>query len=270
MINVVKATGEKEEFSEKKLLQSIKRAGIPDQIQEQVTAHIKSKLYEGIKTSEIYNHIVEFLGKSTQPHTRIKYSLKQAIMALGPTGYPFEDFVAEILKTQGYKTQVRTILQGKCISHEIDVVAEKNKERIMVEAKFHNLPGTKTNIHVALYTKARFNDVVEKNNLNLALIITNTKVTMDAISYALCMGMKIISWDYPEGNSLRDMIEKSGLTPITALTTLSQSQIQKLLENNFVLCKDVCKNPEALKLLGLPEDKLQNILQEAAFACNLS
>lgn len=268
MIFVTKATGEKEIFSEEKVIQSIKRAGIPKELQNQVLVHVKSKLYENIPTSEIYHHISEFLKKS-HPHAKAKYSLKQAIMKLGPTGYPFEDFVAEILKTQGYTTTVRNILMGKCISHEVDVIAQKNKEKIMIEAKFHNLPGTKTNVHVALYTKARFNDVLEKNNLNQAFIITNTKVTTDAISYALCMGLKIISWDYPEGESLRDMIETSGLAPITSITEFSPHDIQTLLENGIVLCRDVCKKPDILNLLDMPEEKKKHILSQAAFVCNL-
>ncbi len=269
MFSVIKATGEKEFFSEEKVRKSIQRAGIPDEIQDQVVAHIKSKLYESIPTSEIYHHIIEFLGKSKNPYTKVKYGLKQAIIALGPTGYPFEDFISEILKTQGYTTQVRTILQGKCITHEIDVIAEKNGEKSMIEAKFHNATGIKTDVHVALYTKARFDDVKEKNTLNDAWLVTNTKVTTDAITYALCSNMKIISWDYPEGEGLRDMIEKSGLTPITALTSLSQNQIQQLLQNNFVLCRNVCKNPKILDMLNLPEEKKQVILSESAFACKI-
>ena len=269
MISVVKATGDKETFSEEKVRASIKRAGIPDTIQEQVVTHVQSKLYDNIPTSEIYRHIVEFLGNSAQPHTKVKYGLKQAIMAFGPTGYPFEDFVAEILKTQGYTTKVRSILQGKCITHEIDVIAEKNDTRTMIEVKFHNTSGIKTDVHVALYTKARFDDVKEKNNFTKAWLITNTKMTSDAIAYGTCNDMKIISWDYPEGESLRELIEKSGLNPITTLTSLSQNQIQQLLQHNFVLCRDVCKNPKILDILSLSQEKKQEILSESAFACNL-
>ena len=50
-------------------------------------------------------------------------------MDLGPTGYPFEDYVAEILKTEGYQTQVRQVLEGNCVSHEIDVIAQKKTKR---------------------------------------------------------------------------------------------------------------------------------------------
>ncbi len=269
MILVTKANGEKEPFSEAKVQGSIERAGIAKEIREQVLSHIYEKLYDGIPTSKIYHHISEFLGKFN-PRAKAKYSLKQAIMKLGPTGYPFEDFVAEILKTQGYQTQTRQILQGACITHEIDVVATKNSEKIMVEAKFHNMPGIKTNVHVALYTKARFDDIATRNNFTKAWIVTNTKVTTDAIAYAECQNITIIAWEYPQKGNLRDLIEQSGLAPITSITEFSPNDIQKLLENGIVLCRDICKKPEILNLLDLPEDKKKHILDQAAFVCNLS
>jgi len=268
MVTVVKASGEKEPFSEEKVRASIQRAGIPKELQEQVVEHVKSKLHENIKTSEIYRHIIEFLGISKTPFARSRYSLKQAIMDLGPTGYPFEDFVAEILKSQGYDTAVRTTLQGKCVAHEIDVTALKDSKRAIIEVKFHNLAGTKTDLHVTLYTKARFDDVIEKNNFNQVWLVTNTKVSTDAIAYGVCMGMKIVSWDYPQGESLRDLIETSGLTPITALTTLSQNQKQQLLQKGIVLCKAICQNPSSLEILGTTEEQEKNILSEAQFVCN--
>lgn len=262
---IIKATGEKELFSEDKLRLSVKRAGIPQDLLEKVVYHIKSKLYENIPTSEIYKHIIEFLENSPHPFSRAKYSLKQAIMDLGPTGYPFEDYISEILKMEGYTTQVRQIIKGKCISHEIDLVVQKNNTSSMVECKFHNAPGTRSQVHVSLYTKARFDDIKERNNLSDVWLVTNTKITPDALSYALCSNMNIISWDYPENGSFRDLIEKYKLHPITMLTSLSQNQKQLLTGNHVVLAKDVCKNPAALDILGLPEDKKNSILSECQF-----
>lgn len=267
MVNVIKATGEKEPFSEEKINLSIKRAGVPDSLHGQVLAHVKSKLYEDIPTSEIYNHILEFLGKSEHPFSKSLYSLKKAIMDLGPTGYPFEDFVSEILETKGYKTEVRQILQGKCVTHEIDVVMEKDGVKSMVEAKFHNGSGIKSDVQVTLYTKARFDDIKEKNNLSYAFVVTNTKVTTEALTYALCVEMKVISWNYPEGESLRDLIEKSRLLPITVLNSLSSSQKQQLLNEDTVLCKNICQNPRLLDTLNLPQDKKEKVLSEVNFIC---
>src|SRR3989344_2304607 len=190
MPQVLKATGQIEPFSEEKLRESIRRAGIPRDLEDNVVAHIKSKLYENIPTIEIYKHINEFLDNSSQSYSKAKYSLKQAIAELGPTGYPFEDYAAEILKLEGYKTQVRQVLMGKCVSHEIDVVLENSHRRVMVECKFHNGSSNRSQVQVSLYTKARFDDIREKNNLDEAWLITNTKLTPDALSYATCSNMK--------------------------------------------------------------------------------
>ena len=260
VVNVLKATGEVEPFSEDKLKISIQRAGIAKNLQQETLEHVKGKLYQNIPTSEIYHHITEYLDKSSEAKAA-KYSLKQAIMDLGPTGYPFEDFISQILKADGWTTQVRSILTGKCVTHEIDVIAQKNGKRVMIEAKFHNQPGTRTDVHVPLYTKSRFEDIKEKYNLDEAWIVTNTKVTADSLAYSLCVDMKIISWSYPEGGSLRELIDKYNLHPITILTTLSQSQKQQLLENHIVLAKEISEANLAL-LSELTPQKRKEVLNQ--------
>lgn len=270
MVTVIKASGQKEPFSEIKVRNSIRRAGIPQEIQEEVLKHVKTKIYENIHTSEIYRHITEFLKASSHPYSRSKYSLKQSIMDLGPTGYPFEDFVAELLKTQGYSTAIRQILSGKCISHEVDVIATKDGKKAMIECKFHNSPGTRSDVHVSLYTKSRFDDVKEKYNLSEAWLVTNTKITSDGLSYAQCNDMKVLSWSYPEGESLRDLIEKSRLHPITALQSLSQSQKQQFLDRGTVLCKTICQNKNLINELEISDDKKKNLEEELNFVCNIT
>lgn len=265
MTNVIKADKSQEPFSEQKVLQSIKRAGIPENIQNQVLQHVNSKIYEGIPTEEIYHHITEFLGVSPSPYNKAKYGLKAAIMALGPTGYPFEDFVARLLEALGYKVLVRQILNGKCVTHEIDVIAEKDSKKAMIEAKFHNSPGTRSDIQVALYTKARFDDVKDKNQLDEAWIVTNTKTTNDATTYAQCVNMKVISWNYPQGEGLRELIEKMRIHPITMLTSISQSHKQTLLNNHIVLCKDINLNPSLLDILPLTQAEKEKTLSEIRF-----
>ena len=264
---VLKANGEKVEFDENKVLSSIRRARIPQVLQEQVLANIKSEMYDGIPTSEIYHHILEFLGKSEHPFSRSRYSLKEAIMQLGPTGYPFEDFISKILQAEGYETEVRQILMGKCISHEIDVVAKKDGKKIMIEAKFHNNVGIRSEVHVALYTQARFLDVKERNVLDEAWLVTNTKTTIDANTYASCCGLKVISWSLPEDGSLRDLIEKSRLHPITMLTTLANNFKETLLNNHIVLCRDIHEKPDLLDQLPISKEDKDRILSEAAFIC---
>ena len=268
MVTVIKANGQKEAFSETKLIRSVQKIGIPTSIQEEVLKHIHEKLYENIPTSEIYHHIVEFLDKTPIKFSTSKYSLKQAIMDLGPTGYPFEDYVAKLLEAEGYKTTVRNILQGKCITHEVDVIAEKDNQKIMVEAKFHNGNGIKTDVQVALYTEARFEDVTTKHEFTKAMVVTNTKATSDAIAYAQCMHMDILTWSYPDNKSLRDLVEEHHLYPVTALHTLPNSYKQNLLEQGVVLCRDICTNHSLLSELSLSEEKNNEVLSEIKFLCN--
>jgi hypothetical protein len=267
MVLVTKADGSKEAFSEEKLRLSIKRAGIPQQLQEQVLHEIEKKAHDGMATFEIYQMIIDALSRSEQPYSRARYSLKQAIMLLGPTGYPFEDFIAKLLQEQGYRTKTRQILLGKCVSHEIDVVAEKEGKRAMIEAKFHNSPGTRSEIHVALYVKARFDDIKDKHDLHEAWIVTNTKTTIDANAYADCVGMKVLSWNYPEGAGLRDMVEQANLHPITMLTTLTATQKLKLLENHIVLCKDLLRQRQVLAILDLSNEQREDVLNELTYIC---
>lgn len=265
MVLVIKADGSKEEFSEKKLVASITRAGIPESLIPQVLSHIHSHLHDDIHTSDIYQHILEFLDKSEQPFHKAKYSLKQSIMDLGPTGFPFEKFLARLFERMGYQTKTNQILQGKCITHEIDVVIQKDRVTSMVEAKFHNGVGIKTDVHVALYTKARFDDVSSHTHFDKAFLVTNTKTTIDAITYARCVGMEIMSWSYPEGNGLRELIERYHLHPITSLSSLSQLQKQQLLEQHIVLCSELVERKEALSIIHLDKEKEARVLQEAAF-----
>jgi len=189
MLSVLKANHQKEPFSEEKVMQSIQRARVPEDIQAEALAHIKSKIYDGISTEEIYQHILEYLHRSPQPYSRARYGLKESIMMLGPTGYPFEDFVAGLLETQGYSCRVRQMITGRCVTHEIDVLATKDGKTAMIEAKFHNSPGSRSDVQVALYTKARFDDIREKNKISEGFIITNTKTTTDANTFASCAGL---------------------------------------------------------------------------------
>ena len=268
MIHVLKADKTREPFSEQKVMDSIIRARIPHSLRGEVLTHVKGKLYEGISTQEIYHHILEFLNTTPKPYIRTRYSLKEAIMQLGPTGYPFEDFISKLLEHEGYRTQVRQILSGKCVTHEIDVIAQKDQRTVMIEAKFHNSPGVRSEIHVSLYTQARFEDIRVKNHIDEAWLVTNTKTTVDANAYAECMGMRVLSWDYPVGGGLRDLIEQSRLHPVTMLTTLSQSQKMTLLDNHVVLCKDILKNPQLLDILYLSPQDRTRLIAEVSTVCS--
>lgn len=268
MNTVAKADGTFEQFSEEKLRSSIKRAGIPENFQNELVDHIRARLYERIPTYEIYKHIDEYLAKIPQPY-QTKYSLKRAIMEIGPTGFPFEVYVSEILKSMGYKTQVHTTLRGKCVNHEVDIIAVNQTEKIFVECKYHNKPGIRSDIHVALYTKARFDDLKVKHDFSKAMLVTNTKITTDALDYAKCEGVEVMGWSYPENESLRDQVEKYKLFPITQFAFISTGEKTKLLEKNIVLVKQICENPAILNEIELNPDKKDQLIKQAKAICSL-
>ncbi|MCR4263241.1 MAG: restriction endonuclease [Candidatus Roizmanbacteria bacterium] len=238
MVKVEKADGSFEDYSEEKVRTSLLRAGADDQTIKDITEHINTKLFEGISSQDIYALIYGELKRKN--HMLVsRYNLKRAIMELGPTGYPFEKFVAGVLQTQGYTTQVSQTIPGECVYHEVDVVAVKDGKRSMIECKFHNHPGTKSKVQTILYTYARYMDVSMHNEFHDAWLVTNTKVTQEVIEYAKCKGLTVIAWDYPNHMSLRKLVEDSNLHPITALDHLSHERKRKLLEQGVVFAKDL-------------------------------
>ncbi|MBI4217410.1 MAG: restriction endonuclease [Parcubacteria group bacterium] len=273
---VVKASGEVEPFSEAKLRNSLERSKASSATIAKVIAHIRQEFVSGSKTHDIYKHAFSLLRKHERP-AAARYSLKRAIMELGPTGHPFENLVGELLKLQGFSVTVAGIVQGLCVSHEVDVVAEQGSRHIMVECKFHNEQGIKSDVKVALYVEARFQDVekawqkdpAHTQKFHEAWLVTNTQLTSDAIAYASCVGMKAIGWDYPKQGSLQDLIERSGLHPLTCLTTLSGSNKRVLLDKGLVLCKDVARNKKALQAIGFNQPKIAQVEKEITQLCGI-
>ena len=235
-VNIIKATGEIEPFSGEKVVSSLMRAGASKELAEKIVSQIIPHLYQNIPSFEIYSGVMKILKKEKEDLAS-KYNLKKAIMDLGPTGYPFEKFVAGILETYGHKAVTNQIILGKCVSHEIDIVSQ-NSQKYMIECKFHAIPGNRVDVKVALYTYARFLDIKAKG-FDVPWLITNTKVTAEVKTYALCVGMKVTAWDYPEGESLNEMIDKSGLHPVTAINSLSDEKKRLLIDQGVVFCKDL-------------------------------
>ncbi len=273
-INITKASGETVIFSEKKLMKSLKRAGSSEGTALSVVNEVSASLYEGITTKKIYRMAFNLLKRHSND-AAARYNLKAAIMELGPSGYPFEKYVAAILRYQGYTVKIGQIVKGKCVSHEIDVIAEKGNEHFMIECKYHNEPGTVSNVKIPLYIHSRFKDVEAAwlemkghgTKFHQGWVVTNTKFSSDAIQYGSCAGLKLIGWDYPLKDSLNNMIDDLGLYPITCLTSLQKSEKIYLLENKGVLCKEITENPHWLKSAGISVERIKGILEEANSLC---
>lgn len=270
---ITKADGATEEFKSHKLISSLKKAGARSEEIMRILMEVETSLKEGMKTQLIYQKAFQLLRESADP-VAAKYSLRRAVFSLGPTGFPFEDFLGKIFEAEGYTTKRRLVLRGKCAVHEVDLAAYSPAETFIAEAKFHAKPGIKSDLQVAMYSYARYLDLQstrigkkDTNGVVTLYLITNTKFTTAAIKYAECSGIKLLSWDYPKRNSLHDKIERLGTYPVTVLTHLSTTQKQYLLGRGFILCSDITKNPSILHELGLPKQKFDAVLHEASSLC---
>ena len=272
---ITKASGEREAFNIKKFQRSLYKSGAPQSLIDELTQEVL-QAPDLHSTRDIYNFAFRRL-KQAKPAYAARYNLKYALSELGPSGFPFERFVAEIFKEQGYETQVDQTLQGFCVTHEVDVIFTKGTQRNLVECKYHQ-PHLKANVKVPLYIKARFDDIEKKyqsthlpeHKIDHAWIVTNTKFTSDAITYAQCVRISLLSWSFPEGGSLADLVEKLQFHPITSLTSLSTKQKQQLIEQGVVLCKDISSHTNALRNLGFSNPKIERIVEEAHNVCALT
>lgn len=273
-IKITKASGESVPFNPERLKHSLSRSGANKAIIEEITREIQGRLYEDIPTKKIYRMAFNLLKKRSGD-IAARYHLKTAIMELGPSGFPFEKFIAEILKWQGYKTQTGVFIEGKCVSHEVDVIAEKDNETIMIECKYHNKPGIFCDVKIPLYVNSRFKDIEynwkkdpgQENRKFTGSLVTNTRFSFDAVQYGTCAGLKLLSWDYPTKNGIKEQIDKLGLYPITCLTSLTKKEKQALLDKKIVLCHEINMDIRLLRTIGITDSRMTIVTEEIKKLC---
>lgn len=268
-VYVIKANGERTLFNPAQLIASLLRSGASDEMADKVLEAVREELHEGITTKQIYRRAFHILRKNAKGAAS-KYKLKRAILELGPTGYPFELLVGEIVRAKGLEAEVAVTMKGQCIDHEVDVVARRENELFMVECKFHRNQGRRTGVQVPLYIHSRFLDIYDRwkkgngkgADLHLGWVVTNTRFTEDATKYGECVGLNMVSWDYPRSGGLRDQITFSGLHPITCLHSITRSEKRSLLEKGAVICKHILEQPEMLATAYIDKRKHTRIMRE--------
>lgn len=272
-ITVVKADGTRELFVTDKLRRSLRRAGATEAEVTTIIKQTEAILHDGISTQEIYRLAFEMLRQSETP-IRARYSLRRAMFGLGPTGFPFEDFMARLFQAEGYTTTTRVNLKGHCATHELDVAAYKDDHSFVAEAKFHSSPGVKSDLQVVLYSFARLHDLRSARICNEdicgiteLMVVTNTKFTSTAEDYAICAGLTLLSWDFPKENNLHDRIQRARLYPITVLQTLSASQKKALINRGVIVCNDIIAKPHLLRHAHVSPKRMEQVQAEAASLC---
>lgn len=267
---VEKADGTKEYFKVEKLRRSLRRAGATPEEIITIISRIEHQLYNGMRTQEIYRIAFDLL-RDIGATAATRYALRRALLGLGPTGFPFERFLARLFAADGYTTETGITLQGHCAPHEIDIAAYKEDHAFVGEAKFHARPGIKTDLQVAMYSYARLLDLRDQKicqgdicGVKEFWLITNTKFTVTAEKYSECAGINLLSWDYPRKNNLHDRIQRAKVYPITVLQTLNRQQISRLIERDIIVTSDITAKPHMLRSINLSQERQAAVLNEVA------
>lgn len=140
MATIVKASGEIAQFDKEKLRRSLLHVGAGQAIVDEIVERVEETMHRGMTTREIYRIARRLLRKKSKV-SAAKYHLKRAILKLGTSGFPFEKYFAELLRHQNMKVITNTIVAGKCVEHEVDILAKDKNTTIFVECKFHNIQG---------------------------------------------------------------------------------------------------------------------------------
>lgn len=276
LILIKKTNGEIEPFNVEKLKDSLRRSNASESEIDKLVKEITPTLFDQMPSKEIYKKAFSLLKKYNRISAS-KYSLKRAIFDLGPTGFPFERLIGALLNQKGFQTTVGVTLQGKCVTHEVDVLAEKDGNTFTVECKFHSDPKAVSNVQVPLYINSRFLDLQDRWNKNpekstllkQGWLVTNTRFSRDAINYAECEGLRLLSWDYPKNKGIKQNVDKFALYPITTLTSLTKREKDLLIENNVVLTKELFESAHFLTKIGVSAIRKEKILNEIKNLCQL-
>ncbi len=274
LILVKKASGIEEPFEMEKLERSLQNAGASSSSIEKILFNIEEWIFTGVTTKQIYSRAFSILRREKNT-SAMRYRLKKAILELGPTGYPFEQFIGQVFKKQGYDIEVGVVVDGVCVTHEMDVIATHNKEQHLVECKYHKDQGKHVSVQVPLYVRSRVNDIIEKRKnmpeykgLNFTgWVVTNTRFSEDSIQYGTCSGLSLLAWDYPRNRGLKEIVEELRLYPVTILHSLTKIQKQELMDKNILTCLQLKENIHLLDSFALSERKQKSFKDELKHVC---
>lgn len=269
-VNVIKSDGQSQPFDVEKIKRTILHSGANKETVSQIASEVERKVRDGMKTREIYNIVVTLLEQKAPAVSR-RYDLKNAILRLGPAGFDFEKYIAELLAAYGYKTELPPILEGACVTHEVDVLAKKDGRTAMIEVKLRQELGIFITIKDTMSTWARFLDLVDSSkigkspHLDECWLITNSRFSNDSIKYGHCKNMVMLSWDHPKERPLPIWIDDVSLYPVTILKSINPSILKSFSSAGILLLRDLVKIPpvELQKSLKLPPDSVKKYIEEA-------
>jgi len=116
------------------------------------------------------------------------------------------------------------------------------------------------NVHIPLYVYARYMDL--KGKFTGAIIVTNSRFSEQSEIYSKSVGLKLMGWNYPRGNSLQEVVDKYAVYPITVMHSIDNGSLGKLLVNGIVTVADILSTPVS-RLTGLIGRSAESVRKEA-------
>jgi hypothetical protein len=272
MVLVVKWDGRTEEFEPNKIVRTLTRMGAPQSVAEEIADDLTDKIEEGMTTKEIYDMAVTEL-ETHREVVEFRRDLRDGLARIG-SGFIFEDYVRLLLEEYGYKVSGNVVIQGACVNHEVDSIAERDSETIYVEMKHHSVLERYTPFEVTLSAKAKWDDLqagcdkgLNDCSFDRVLIVTNTRLTKHAQQYAECVGIEHFGWNTPRGRGIDWFIENKKLYPVTILRTVTDEERDQLYAHKIMTLNQLVKADS--KLVGLPESRVKELLDEThrVFTC---
>ena len=244
-MNVLNLQGQLEMFSKNKVFLSAKRAGASPELARQIAKDIESHVQEGTKTSDIYKLVKKGLHRQDKS-SGYRFTLKQAIKDLGPSGFPFEKYIADIYRAHGYNVKTNVKIKGEYATHEVDFIARKNNEILVGECKFRKSSSDNIDLKTVLRVYARRIDIIGgiyfKGAPIKPIIVTNSRFSTQVVKYANGHDIKLLGWRYPKDGGLEQMIEAEKLYPITILPSFRKGLMNDFYREGIMLAKDVLKD----------------------------
>lgn len=261
--------GELVEFDPTKLESSLRNAGAAEKDIQTIVSTITPKCFEGISTKEVYKMAFDAL-KSLSNSVAARYSLKKALLDLGPAGFYFEQWISRVFQSIGYQTETGKHIKGHSVTHEADVIAHKDNKTYWMECKFRNATETKISVTTPMYVLTRIKDISgidyqlfeKKVQFTDGWLVTNAHFTSDSVTLGEYYNLKMLSWNHPKNMGLKNLVDVNLLYPVTCLTTISETQEKYLLEKGCLLVKDLLDDPQYIALLKLNKEKEKELLQE--------
>ncbi|UCD97173.1 MAG: restriction endonuclease [Candidatus Bathyarchaeota archaeon] len=271
LLLVSKADGTRQPFDRKKVIRTCLRMGASRTQAEEVAWKIEQRIHDGTPTKKILQMIFRYLRKH-RPAVRYLICLRRGL-SLMKSKPDFERYVQKLLTAHGYKVSPSQTIQGKCVEHEVDAIAEKDGKTFLVEVKHHLNYHTPTGLDEGRIIRAVFEDVVDgyqagHNHLKVdnAMMVCNTKLSWHAKRYTDCKGIEKIGWSTPRNRSLQDLIEEKRLYPIHCLRSLTRSTREALASAGILLLQDLAtRDPKNLfKQAKIERLRLNSLIREAS------